>query len=131
MPKHNPSLDPEYRRYRRVYPRFPGVPTCLALLRRPNVPGGYWEAVFHDLAQHAPEVVDELIAACHDDANADIRWAILEILGALPAPQALPLFAAYLTAEDESLRKWAARGLAALDTKEARRLLWEARNELS
>jgi hypothetical protein len=131
MPKHNPSLDPEYRRYRRVYPRFPGVPICLALLRRPNVPGGYWEAVFHDLAQHAPEVVDELIAACHDDANADIRWAILEILGALPAPQALPLFAAYLTAEDESLRKWAARGLAALDTKEARRLLWEARNELS
>jgi HEAT repeat protein len=129
MSKHNPFIDPEYQRYRRAYPSFPGVQSCLELLRRPNVKGGYWDVIFHDLQDHAPNVLDELIVACRDEANAPIRWMLLEILGSVNTPQTFSIFAEYLASEDETLREWAARGLAKRNTKEARRLLWQAQTK--
>jgi hypothetical protein len=129
MPKYS-HPDPEYERYRRNYPTFPGVQTCLDLLQRRNVTGGYWDAVYTDLVKHAPQVVLELIQAGRDDANTNVRWVILEILGRVQATEALSLFNDYVTADNESIREWAARGLAALDTKVARRKLWEVRNAI-
>jgi HEAT repeat protein len=46
--------------------------------------------------------------------------------GETKRPDAVPVLAEYLTSEDESFRCWAVAGLQKIDTKEARRLLWEA-----
>jgi hypothetical protein len=50
---------------------------------------------------------------------------------ALPAkhasPVTVPLLIEVLHGDDEALRSWAARGLALVDTKDARKALWHAR----
>jgi hypothetical protein len=81
---------------------------------------------FHNLlpvaAEHVTELIDEFNAE-HDDHG--LRCWLLELLGAARSPQAFDLLAEQLHSTDESLSWWAARGLEQLDTKDARRLLWE------
>jgi hypothetical protein len=56
-----------------------------------------------------------------------LRLQQAKLIGAARSPEALPVLAAQLSSEDESLRGWAAAGLNKLDTPEARTLLWRAR----
>ena len=125
MAKKRQSIDPQEQRYYQAYPHFPGIAQGLTLLRHRK--GGYWEAVFGDFETHAPELLDELIQVCRDTSNADIRWMLLEIIGGVQSTTALTLFTDYLTDPDERVRWWAAYGLHALNTKEARTFLWDAR----
>lgn len=126
MPKKRQSIDPEEQRYYNKYPSFPGLTRGFHLLRHSK--GAYWEAVFGDFRTHAPELLDELIRAAQDESQADIRWMLLEIIGSTASPKALSLFATYLLDQDEKVRRWSAYGLRELNTREARKVLWEARS---
>src|SRR5689334_14570828 len=105
-------MDPEYQRYKRDYPLFPGLPTCITLLRRSNVKGAYLDAVIADLEAHVPEYRDDLIAAVRTETDARVRALLFAALAEAPTDATIPLFADYLTGADENLRTWAARGLA-------------------
>jgi HEAT repeat protein len=118
--------DPVWRRYRRNYPKFPGVGKCVDLLRQPNVNGAYQDAVLHDLQENAPEYFDELFAIFVTEKAGMVRNIILAIFADMPAPKAFQVFVDTLTGPDEDLRCWAARGLHRLNTKESKHALWEA-----
>lgn len=83
---------------------------------------------FHGLlpfaAEHVTELIDEFNAERDDHG---LRCWLLELIGAARSPQAFDLLAEQLHSTDESLSSLAARGLAQLDTQDARQLLWEWR----
>ena len=127
MPHNKQHIDPEVARFRLAYPTFPGVKQCVTLLQQPHIQGGYREAVFAELAAHAHEALDELLTAFQNERNRVLRPTLLEIIAQAAAPIAFPLLAESLF-DEETLRPWAAYGLYRLDSKEARRVLWEARS---
>jgi hypothetical protein len=84
---------------------------------------------FHLLRPHAAEYLDELIEQFElEREDHGLRCWLLELIGDAASPRALPLLAAQMGSADASLRDWAAAGLAKLDTREARTLLWRARS---
>ncbi|WP_200949979.1 HEAT repeat domain-containing protein [Nocardioides sp. Root151] len=76
----------------------------------------------------AADHVAELSGAYAAESDHGLRCWLLELLGDARSPEALPVFAGALTSPDESIRYWSEKGLEKLDTKEARRLLWEHRH---
>ena len=83
---------------------------------------------FHTLRPHAATYVEELISEFrvgHHDHG--MRCWLLELIGEARSPRAFALLVDQLNNADEALRSWAVRGLELLDTKDARRALWEAR----
>ncbi|MEU8004803.1 HEAT repeat domain-containing protein [Catellatospora sp. NPDC049111] len=83
---------------------------------------------FHDLARRAAEYVPELIEAFEQERDdGGLRCWLLELLGAARSEAALPVFREHLYGDDDSLRFWAVSGLRELDTRAARRELWQAR----
>jgi hypothetical protein len=69
--------------------------------------------------------VDELIGEFGRETDHGLRCWLLELIGQSRSPRAFDLLVAQLRVEDEALRDWAQRGLRQLDTKEARRVLWQ------
>jgi hypothetical protein len=83
---------------------------------------------FDFLREHADAYVDELIAEFErEQDDHGLRCWLLELVAETRSPQALPVLAAQLQSDDESLRFWAIRGMEMLDTKEARQELHRAR----
>ncbi|OLF08929.1 HEAT repeat domain-containing protein [Actinophytocola xanthii] len=81
---------------------------------------------FNLLRPVAHEHVDELIEAFHAERDDHgLRYWLLELIGEARSDTALPVLAAQLDADDELFRTCAERSLRLLDTKEARRLLYE------
>lgn len=121
-------IDPEYQRYKRSYPTFPGVATCVDLLHRNNVKGGYLECVLWDLESNVLEHLDELIAAIYDESNEWVQNVLLSCLAKARSEAATAVFSHFLTHANESIRHSAAVGLHFINSKESRRILWEARS---
>ncbi len=81
---------------------------------------------FHTLLPAASEHLDELLEefqAERDDHG--LRCWLLELIGEARSNKGLPVLVDQLGSPDEALRGWAEHGLRLLDTKEARRILWE------
>lgn len=78
-------------------------------------------------AEHVQELLDEFSR----ESEPSMRCWLLELIGEARSPQAFARLAAELYSDDESLRDWAHRGLVLLDTREARRLLWQWENDLA
>jgi len=86
------------------------------------------EEGYHSLLPHASEHIPELLVAFQAEQNHGLRCWLFELLGAARSPDLLPLFANALKGEDWALSSQAFRSLRMLDTKEARRLMFEARS---
>ncbi|MET7822582.1 HEAT repeat domain-containing protein [Micromonospora zamorensis] len=82
---------------------------------------------FHQLRPHVVQHLDELIIEFNRETAHGLRCWLLELIGEARAEQALPVLIDQLHGDDESLRFWAVRGLERLDTKQARRELYQAR----
>jgi len=104
--------------------KFPGFNECMRLMRKhdPQLK----EEGFGYLLSRSHDYVDALIAEFQAERDHGLRCWLLELIGEARSTAAFPLLLEYLYSEDESLRSWAIRGLQHLDTKEARRVLWEA-----
>lgn len=124
MPKRH--IDPEYERWKRKYPAFPGVAKCVELLRQTNVQGEWIDIICFELQDHATEDPAELIEAIRAPENKGVRLILLGVLENAAVPEAIPLFSDVLQSGDESERDYAIRGLEEIDTKEARTVLWRA-----
>jgi HEAT repeat protein len=108
--------------------RQPTFAECMKMMRRrdPQVN----EDGFHALLGR-PEHLDALVRELETETAHGLRCWLLELIGETRRPDAVPVLAEYLTSEDESFRYWAVAGLQRIDTKEARRLLWEAQQRHS
>jgi hypothetical protein len=120
-----PAADPEYVRWHKKYPRFPGVETCLVLLRSSNVRGVWIDQICFELQEHAAETANELIAAFYREENTWVQLQLIMIMSETGLPVFQPLLIELLRFKDENLRCWAVYGLEKLGTKEARTALWE------
>ncbi len=120
-------VDPEYERWYRKYPSFPGVAKCVELLRCTNAKGAWIDIICQELQQHAETDAADLIDATGIavEQNYSVTPILLQILGEAKIEDALPLFNELLETSHEYLRPYAIDGLKQLDTKEARRLLWQ------
>ena len=123
------GVDPEYQRYRRTHPKFPGVKACVELLRNRNVQGAYLDGVMGDLQEHASTNVHDLLVAFTAETDGRVRALLLSVIADTASPTAFPTFVEVLFGEDEDLRVWAARGLHILRTPDAKKVLWEARSK--
>jgi hypothetical protein len=81
---------------------------------------------FYFLLPHAGEHVEQLMNEFSQETDHGLCCWLLELIGEARSPQALPLFLEHLNGDDRSLQYWAIYGLKKLNTKEARRILWEA-----
>ena len=52
------SSSPEYRRWRRKYPRYPGVAECARLIRARKAKGEWADIIASELAENAREIGD-------------------------------------------------------------------------
>jgi hypothetical protein len=120
------DMDPGYTRWKRKYPKFPGVAECVDLLRRRNVKGGFLEAICGALQENTAAHAHELVVAFRSEADERVRCILLGIIAEARLPEALPALVESLRSPDESLRFWAVTGLRDLNTPETRRALWEA-----
>ncbi len=82
---------------------------------------------FQRLRAIAGEHVEALLAEFVTETDQGVRRWLLELIGEVRSPQAFDLLVVELRGDDESLRCWAEHGLRLLDTKEARRVLWQHR----
>lgn len=114
--------DYEAERQRAVRAATGDVDRALRLMRRHDPQA--FEDGFHLLADMAAEHIDRLIDEFRRAGPAE-RSTLLELIGEARSPQAYDLLAEHLASPDESLSRWAGRGLRKLDTKQARRLLWQ------
>jgi hypothetical protein len=120
-------MDPEEERWRRSHPRFPGVAKCAGLLRSPNVRGTWVDIICHELARHAADAFDELVAEFHNpDNDGRVRALLVRAIGDAAVQGAVPFLAERLTDADESVRGAATDALEQIGTKEARTALWRA-----
>jgi hypothetical protein len=104
--------------------RFPGYKACLAMMRKHSPQT--MEDGFYTLLPHAAEYIDELMAEFQTEKDHGLRCWLLELIGEARSEKAFDLLCEQLQSSDESLRNWAIRGLRNLNTKAARRALFDA-----
>lgn len=119
-------IDPEYRRWGRKYPRFPGVAECLRLLKVTNVRGAWRDIIAHELTTHAGECLSELVEVFQASEDEGVRLNILSAIAEARLPDAITFLAVVTKSPQPSLVSLAVRGLKAIGTREARAALWEA-----
>jgi HEAT repeat protein len=86
------------------------------------------EDAYFALQQYAAEHVDELIQAFSEETDLSRRFYLLELIGEARSPKALPVLVEYLRGDEERFWSWAIYGLRDLETREARKALWEAKS---
>jgi len=82
---------------------------------------------FHALLPRAGEHVHQLMKDFRVEKDHGLQCWLLELIGAARSPAAFQLLVEQLHSDDESLRIWAIYGLQQLDTKAARRVLWDVK----
>src|SRR6516225_1812869 len=121
--------DPEYRRFRKKYPRFPGVAECVSLIKNRKARGAWADFVFFELSENVPSCWPELIQAFRSEANGDVRLYIMMALEDAKIPETVTFLGEVLRDGDERLAPYAVRALRAIDTSDARKLLWDLTRE--
>ena len=118
-------IDPEYQRYRRKYPRFPGVAETVRVLKLGGTRGGYLDVVLLDLREHASDVLTELTDAVDEESDQRVRALIIGELAESADHRLVGFFERLLDDPNESVAHWAEVGLRHIDTKDARRALFQ------
>ena len=97
----------------------------MELLKRSNVGGAWLDIICWQLEEHAAENLADLTSAIRAEENAGIRLMLMQALENAALPESLPLWEEYLQSPNAHERQYAVRALDAINTKAARRLLWE------
>jgi hypothetical protein len=84
------QIDPEYQRWLRKYPRFPGVAECVRLIREGKARGTWADVIAHELADNVAGCLSELIEAYRADSNERVRLYVLMALEIAKPTEAVP-----------------------------------------
>jgi hypothetical protein len=124
--RYRDHVDPEYQRWGRRYPRFPGVAECARLIRAGKARGAWADIIAFELAENAASCLAELIATFRDDPGADVRLYVMMALDIARVPASVPFLGEVFREGDPRYVPYAERALRGIDTSEARTLLWNA-----
>jgi hypothetical protein len=113
-------IDPEYRRWGRKYPRFPGVAECVRLLQTRNVRGAWVDIIAYELSAHEETDLAELIEVFRTDASESTRRMALVAVAEARLPSAAPFLATVAREREPSLAPIAERGLSAIASVESK-----------
>src|SRR6185312_2694678 len=103
---------------------FPGFEACLTMIKSRD--GALAEAGFQLMRPHASEYVDQLITAFWEAESPGLQYWLLELIGESSSQTAISFLVGRLHGERDDLRRGATFALQKLNTKDARRALWEA-----
>jgi hypothetical protein len=113
-------VDPEYQRWGRRYPRFPGVAECASLIRDGKARGAWADIIAFELAENAGTCLAELIEAFRSDPGDDVRLYVMMALDIARVPESVPFLAEVLREADPRYLPYAERALRGINTPEAR-----------
>ncbi len=119
--------DPEYQRWHRTYPRFPGVPECVQLILARMTRGTWDDIIVQQLADNAGDCLSDLVGAYRSDPGGDIRLFVMMALDLARPPEAVGFLAEVLRSRDPRYHTYARRALEGIGTLEARTALWDER----
>ena len=126
------EIDPEVRRWRRKYPRFPGVAECARLIRARKDRGVWADIIAYELAENASRCLQELIDTFRTDrSQKGVRLYVMMALEMAKLPESVPFLLEVLGTGDPNFSPYAERALRAINTKEARTALWNASHPIS
>jgi hypothetical protein len=135
--RHDPSYvgdpsgrhpDPEYLRWRRKYPRFPGVEECARLIRAGKARGLWADIIAFELAGNANNCLPALIDTFRNDPSEHVRLYVMMALDIAVLPASVPFLAEVLSGGDPRFTAYAEHALQTINTREARKALWKARS---
>jgi hypothetical protein len=126
--RYRDHIDPEYRRWGRTYPRFPGVAECARLIRTRKARGAWADIIVSELAEHASLCLTELIETFANDPSDDVRLYVMMALDTARLPESVPFLAKVLHDGNPRFTPFAERALLGIDTAEARTVLWKAKH---
>lgn len=100
-------VDPDYQRWGKRYPRFPGVAECVRLIRSKKAKGTWVDIIVHELAMNSasclPELsascLPELIAAYREGASDAVSLYVMMALDVTKVPAAVPFLEEVLREE--------------------------------
>ena len=124
--RYRDHIDPEYQRWGRRYPRFPGVAECTSLIRAGKARGAWADIIAFELAENAATCLAELIETFRDDPSGDVRLYVMMALDIAHVPASVPFLAEVLRDADSRYVPYAERALRGINTSEARTALWNA-----
>jgi hypothetical protein len=122
--RYRDHVDPEYQRWGRRYPRFPGVAECASLIRAGKACGAWADIIACELAENAGTCLAELIAAFRNDPGGDVRLYVMMALDIARVPACVPFLAEVLREADPRYVPYAEQALRGINTPEARTALW-------
>jgi hypothetical protein len=118
--------DPEYQRWKRKYPHFPGVAKCTRLIRAGKARRVWGDMIASELAENAGNCLAELIETFQTDASGEVRLYVMMALEDARLPESVPFLAEVLHSGDPRFVPYAERALRSINTPEARTELWKA-----
>ncbi len=121
--RYRDHIDPEYQRWGRRYPRFPGVAECARLIRSRKARGAWADIIASELAENAAGCLAELIETFRNDSGSDVRFYVMMALDIAQVPASVPFLAEVLREADPRLIPFAQRALQRINTPEARAAL--------
>jgi hypothetical protein len=124
--RYRDHIDPEYQRWGRRYPRFPGVAECASLIRAGKARGTWADIIAFELAENAGTCLAELIETFQNDPGGDVRLYVMMALDIARAPACVAFLAEVLREADPRYVPYAERALRGINTPEARTALSNA-----
>ena len=121
-------IDPEWERYAKKYPSFPGVQKCVELLGSSFLRGTRVDFVVNMMENHAHDHVDELIDAYWAQSDERLRAIIANVISNEPIENTEDFFWNVLNSQHKESWWSAFYGLKQLNSKNARTYLWQARS---
>jgi hypothetical protein len=89
-------IDPEYQRWGRKYPRFPGVIECVRLIRSGEARGSWADIIAHELAENAAPCLKGLIETFRTEPSQDVRLYVMMALEIARLRESVPFLAEVL-----------------------------------
>jgi len=118
-------IDPEYQRWGRTYPRFPGVAECVRLILARKATGVWADIIVDELAENAAECLDELTNALREDDTGHVAMHVMMALEIAELPASVDFVSHVLREGDRRLVPFARRTLQAINTRESRTALFQ------
>jgi hypothetical protein len=122
-------MDPEYQRWGRKYPRFPGIAECARLIRAGKAKGAWADIIAQELAEHAAACLAELIQTYRTDPSDGVRLYMMMALEIAQLPESVPFLIEVLHDGNPMFTRYAERALQSINTPEARTALWNATHD--
>ena len=118
--------DPVYQRWRRKYPRFPGIDECARLIDAGKAQRAWADIIVYELAENANNCLLLLIDAFRNDSSDDVRLYVMMALEIAGLQESVPFLVEVLRGVDPRFIPYAARTPHSINTQVACAALWKA-----